>query len=170
MDQAVKNLLEALQKLVGLHREMLNCVRSEKEALISADLKVIQEITYAKEALINSIYQWDKERSKNSQHLAIYLRKPVAEITLSNIIIAIQGNDLKTADKLRSSSAALNLLVTRINEQNAENRQLVETTLHHIQEMKKNVLGEAEQKSETYSSYGKKVNSAGASRLISKEV
>src|SRR5690606_37128371 len=101
--------------------------------------------------------------------MALDWKKPLKELTLPNLIIAIQGNDPKAAEAFRSAFNALTLLIQRISDQNNDNRLLVERSLEHVGRMKKNVLGEATPRSDTYTPNGQKSNPAPGSRLLSKE-
>ncbi|MBY0469820.1 flagellar protein FlgN [bacterium] len=164
-----QQILQILQKQIGFHRQLLETIRMEKEALVNADLSGIQEATYAKEALVEGIKQQEAERIKTSTELALVFKKPLRELTLTGIILEVQGWDLKMADTLRSAQNTLALLAQRISDQNKYNKDLVEKSLGHVQEMKKNVLGESTPRSDTYSQSGQKVNATPSSRLISKE-
>lgn len=167
----IQELYVSLKALVGLHRDFLETVRAERLAISDANLKLIQEITYKKAALIEAIRQREAERMKHTIGLAALWKKPLQQLTLNNLAIEIQGKDLKTADQLRSIQTVLMALIQRVSEQNKYNKELVDKSLEHIRQMKNNVLGEATPKSETYSSYGKKQNSGrGESRLLSKEI
>lgn len=169
MVKPINQIYQGLQKLIGLHRQLLDTVRMEHDALVQADLKSIEECTFAKQALIEAIKQLETERLKAIGELAVLWKKAPSELTLSKIIIEVQGNDLKFADSLRSALNTLTIMVKRVAEQNDENRILVERCLEHIREMKKNVLGEATPKSDVYTAKGKKASNGASSRLLSKE-
>lgn len=170
MEETVPKIYQSLQKILGLHRQLLDIVRSEREALTSADLTAIQGATYAKEAIVQAIQQQEQLRLELIGRLALKLKKPLSDLTLNNLAILVQGTDLKQADQLRTTNQALTLLIKRIQEQNTYNRGLIEESLEHVRAMKKNVLGEYAPKSETYSPNGQRKSGSGASRLISKEV
>lgn len=170
LDKKIIEIHQILQRLVGFHRQLLEVVRSEREALASADLKGIQESTYAKEALIESIKLLEAERIRALTILAAIWKKPVQELTVSSIAILIQGEDPKGAEQLRSSLNALAILVNRIQEQNDYNRELVERSLEHLQNMKNNVLGETVPKSQTYNPQGQRSSPVNGARLFSKEI
>jgi flagellar biosynthesis/type III secretory pathway chaperone len=162
-------LLASLQKLVGVYRQLLEVVRTEKETLVSADLRAIQEITSRKQALLETIRQEETARLKLVAELAMKWKTPAKEITASALAVQIQGQDLKTADQLRSVSNALTVLIKRAAEQNEENKSLVQKSLEHICAMKRNVLGESTEKANTYNPQGQKSRGAGGSRFVSKE-
>ncbi len=168
-EQNLDSIYQLLQRQLGLHRRLWECVRAEKECLVLADVKKLQDTTLSKESLIESIRVQEQERLHLVGALASQLRRPVRELILSELIITVQGFDLKRADQLRSVLQALQVLVARIQEQNRYNSELVQRTIVNIEQMKRNVLGEAAPKSSTYNVMGQKSQNAAHSRLLSKE-
>lgn len=170
MERTVEQVYQTLQKLIGLHRQLLENVRAEHQALVNADVKAIQEATFAKQALIEQIQGAESARLKAMVELSQVWKKPLKDLTLGAIAIEIQGRDAKGAEQLRSSLNALTILIKRVSDQNTANRALVDRSLENIHEMKKNVLGEATPKSEVYTQKGQRAPGSGGARLISKEV
>ena len=166
----LKRILDSLQKLTGLHRQLLETVRLERKALVEADVKIIQELTQSKQSIIEVIRLTELARTKSVAELAVDWKKPLRDLTLTNVIIGVQGYDLKLSEQFRTALNVLTILVQRVSEQNDDNRGLVEKSLEHIHNMKRNVLGEASPKSNTYTSQGQRTHTNGNSRLISKEV
>lgn len=169
MERSISHIFESLQKLIGLHRQLLDVCRLEREALTQAELKQIQEATLSKQGLIESIRQAENERIQRVGELAMLWKKPVRDLSLPNLILEIQGKDPKGSEQLRSAFNALTILIQRITEQNNDNKVLVERSLAHVNDMKRNVLGEAVPKSSTYTSQGQRQPVTGGARLISKE-
>ena len=169
METAAEKIHQALHRLIGLHRQLLDTVRMEHEALVQADLSSIRETTLAKQAVIDAIKQAESERVAASAELALLWKKPVREITLSAVIIGVQGYDTKLAEQLRTALNALTILIKRVTEQNEQNQMLVDRSLEHIHNMKKNVLGEANPNSDSYNKQGQKTTPPTGSRLLSKE-
>ncbi len=169
-DTPVDRIYGALQKLISLHRELMECVRSEREALTQADLKKTHDLTCQKEALIHSIRQVEMERIRAIDQLVMLWKTEAAGLTLNQIILRVQDINPKQSEQMRSAYQALVLIVKRIQEQNEFNRGLVEKSLVHVAQMKQNILGEASPKSEVYNQSGNKSRSSGSPRLISKEV
>lgn len=169
MERPLEQIHQTLQKLVGLHRQLMEIVRVERLALTEANIKGIQEAALAKQGIIEQIRNIESERMKALAELALHWKKPVRDLTLSAIIIEIQGRDPKYADSLRSAYNTLTILIKRVSEQNEENKALVDRSLEHIEQMKKNVLGESVPKTNTYTAKGTRANGAGGARLISKE-
>ncbi|MEK7691156.1 MAG: hypothetical protein AAB425_09065, partial [Bdellovibrionota bacterium] len=99
---------------------------------------------------------------------------PVADFTLSAMVLSIQGNDLKVADQFRAAQNALSILVKHIVSQNRDNGVLIERSLQNLEVMKRNVLTELEPQATTYSAAGRRVSSSSGagptgSRLLSRE-
>jgi hypothetical protein len=169
VEKQVLEIYQAIQKLIGLHRQLLDVVRNERETLIEANVKAIEEITSIKQGLIGEIRAVEAERMRATAELARLWRREPIELTLGNLIIIVQGRDLKLAEQLRTSLNAITILIERITEQNESNRALVERSLEHVHEMKKNILGESVPKSTTYTQQGQKTPGMQGARIISKE-
>src|SRR5205823_5142985 len=120
VEKLLAQIYQVLQKMIGLHRQLLELVRLEREALVQANLMEIQNHTCAKQVLVEAIHQAEKERQNLVVELAGRLKVPPQEFTLPNIIIAIQGNDSKRAEQYRSAFNALTILIQRISEQNQD--------------------------------------------------
>jgi hypothetical protein len=159
----------SLQRLIGLHRQLLDVCRVEREALVQAELKQIQDVTFTKQELVEAIRKTESERIQQVADLAMAWKKPVRELSLSNLIVLIQGQDAKGAEQFRSALNALTVLIQRITEQNNDNKALVERSLCNVNEMKRNVLGEAVPKSNTYTAHGQRAGVTGGARLFSQE-
>ena len=168
--EILKQILDSLQKLTGLHRQLLETVRLERQALVEANLKLIQELTTSKQSILEVIRLTELARTKQIAELAVAWKKPFRDLTLSNVIIGIQGWDIKLSEQFRTALNTLTVLVQRVSDQNEDNRGLVEKSLEHIHAMKRNVLGEASPKANTYTSQGQRTHTNGHSRLISKEI
>jgi hypothetical protein len=164
-----EKIYESLQRLTGLHRQLMETVRMERVALVAADIPRIEEATVAKQAIIEAIRAAESDRLKCTIELAVALHKQVRDLTLPNIIIIVQGYDQKLSERLQTAFNALTLLIKRISEQNTENQTLVENSLMHIQNMKNNVLRETVPKSTGYTSKGQKSNGRNGARLIEKD-
>jgi flagellar biosynthesis/type III secretory pathway chaperone len=169
LEKQVTEIYQALQKLIGFHRQLREAVIAERKALVDADLKAIEAAVAMKQGLIEEIRRAEAYRVKMTAELAQIWRKDPAELTLSNLIIAVQGKDLKFAEQLRSALNAITVLIQHITESNDSNRSLVEKSLEHVHEMKKNILGESVPKSTTYTQQGQKSAGMQGARILSKE-
>ena len=169
MEKSLAELYKVLQKLTGLHRQLLEVVRAERLALVDADVTAIQNCTDNKQVLIETIHLHESARLKLTGDLAVIWKRPYRELTLPNIAVAIQHLDPKGADQLRSYFNVLTVLIQRIAEQNTSNLSLIEKSLEHIHQMKKNILGEASAASNTYTPSGQKTAARKVPRILSKE-
>ena len=68
---SIQKIYEVLQKLVGLHRQLYEVCRAERDALIGADVKLIQEQTHAKELVIETIKQHEMDRIRATASLSL---------------------------------------------------------------------------------------------------
>lgn len=161
LEKDLSKLYQTLQGLVGLHRQLLETLRFEKDALVAVDLKQIQEAVLAKEATIESIRQAEFNR--------IQIMHSFEEKTLNELISTFQVAQPKMAEQLRSTYQALKMLLDRTIEANKYNERLTAQALEHVGNMKKNVLGESVPSASTYTAQGQRTNSASGARLISKE-
>lgn len=169
LEKQVTDIYQTLQKLIGYHRQLREAVLAEREALVAADLKAIQDTTAQKQGLIEEIRRAEAARVRSTQELARIWAKDPAELTLGNLILLVQGKDLKLSEQLRSSLNAITVLINHITEQNDSNRSLVERSLEHVHEMKKNILSETVPKSTTYTQQGQKSPGMQGARILSKE-
>jgi hypothetical protein len=169
VDSVCLKIHTSLQKLTGLHRQLMETIRLERESLLAADIKGIEDATRSKQLLIEAVRAAENERIKAVSELALVWKKRLTDLTLPVIFTQIQTSHPKLAEQLRSAYNALTILIKRITEQNQDNFTLVENSLSHIHEMKKNVLGETVPKSNTYNPQGQKASSVKGARLISKE-
>lgn len=165
----LERLYLCLSRMVGLHRQLYEVCKMEREAFVAADAKQILEHTQAKELIIETIRHAEAERIRISTQLALAWKQPLSDLTLSFIIQEIEPFDASAADRFRSSFTALTVLIERAKKLNESNRIFVEQTLEHVREMKRNVLGEAVPQSETYGNQGQKLPQTGGARLLSTE-
>lgn len=161
---------QVVQDLIGCHRQLVDNVRAEKQALVAVDLKAIQEVTTLKQAMIESVRSLEQRRVVLIAELALIWALPAADLTLQRLAVQVQATDLKKADQLRSAQNTLTHLMARIQEQNRENGRLAESALEQVHQMKRNLLGATAPVPKTYGSSGK--TSTGVepgARLISTE-
>ena len=163
----------SLQDLIGLRRQLNDVVKSENEAITNADVKATYEAAAAKEALIHWIHQSEMSRQSIVYAIAQEQNLETKTPSLRELILHFQSNDLEISSRLQSDLSVLILLVERIKKQNEVNGNLVNASLQHIDNMKRNIFGETTHQARTYNQQGQK-NTASANehgpRLISREV
>ena len=167
--EILDRIYSVLQRMLGLHRQLYDICKMERESIVNLDLKALADHTSAKELVIETIRQAEAERIRESARLSLEWNVPLPSLTLNYIIQEVEPKDSKRAERFRSALTALTVLIDRAKKQNESNRDLIERSMVHVQEMKKNVLGEAVPASDTYGNQGQKVGQTGGSRLLSTE-
>jgi flagellar biosynthesis/type III secretory pathway chaperone len=170
LDTPLDRVYQMLQKLVGFHGQLLENVRHEKEALVAVDLKRLEEVTAQKENLVQSIRESENERRKAMEHLGLLWKIPGDQMTVQELILRVQGVNLKQADQFRSIAQTLQILIQHVQTLNAQNQSLVQSSLAHVHQMKNNILGEHQPKEQCYTPQAGVRSSHREPRLISKEV
>lgn len=171
MNAELRDLAQNLQKQLGLHRELLENLRREHQALLNAEMREIQEITYAKEIVLATLGQVERDRLALMTKLNDGRLIKAVPQSVTEVIVAVQGEFAQHAEGLRSTAQALRILIERIAKVNQQNAVLTQNALKHLEQMKSNVLGEAQRKAETYTDRGsKQTGNARESRLLSAEV
>jgi hypothetical protein len=155
--------------MLGLHRQLYETCKLERQALVAADIKLITEQTHAKELVIETIKQAETERIRISTFIALDWKVPLKELTLGFIVKEVEPRDAETSEKFRSGLTALTVLIDRAKRLNEANRELVERSLEHVNVMKKNVLGEALPATDVYGNHGQKLPNTAGARLLSTE-
>jgi flagellar biosynthesis/type III secretory pathway chaperone len=169
LDLHLEPLYVCLQRMLGLHRQLYETCKLEREAFVAADVKLITEQTHAKELIIETIKQAESERIRISTFIALDWKVPLKDLTLNFIIREVEPRDAATSERFRSALTALTVLIERAKKLNESNRDLVERSLEHVNVMKKNVLGEALPSTEMYGNQGQKLPNTGGARLLSTE-
>lgn len=170
METRLAELYQALQKLITHHRQLLDAVRAEREALAQADLLSIQKSTYEKEAIVESIRLAEAIRTQVTAAIESFLGQTEGSLKLAVIVKESQRYDQRLSNDLQASYQTLIHLIDRITEQNQQNKELIERSLDHVRQMRDNVLVEGAPKVTTYSPQGtKRIPNASGARLISKE-
>ncbi len=168
-DLHLEPLYACLQRMIGLHRQLYETCKLEREAFVAADVKLITEQTHAKELIIETIKQAESERIRISAFIARDWKVPLATLTLNYIIREVEPRDAAVSERFRSALTALIVLIERAKKLNESNRELVEKSLEHVNVMKKNVLGEAVPSTEMYGNQGQKLPNTAGARLLSTE-
>ena len=170
MEQTIQELLVSLQKLLSLHRPLLELVRAERTSLLEVDVQRIQDLSLQKQSLLDQISNAERDRVRHCLTLAACWNLNPTQATLSEIVLRTQAVSFKLSEQLRSVQQTLQLLISRTQEQNSANRILVEGSIERVETMKRNVLGEAAPKSSTYSPTGQRQGPGSGSRLLSTEI
>ena len=172
MSHPVRKLYENLYAQVGHYRQLVETLRLEHAALVDANYRGVQEAVAQKESLIVAIQRAEGERLNVTAELAVDWNVAYESLSLTQIIHLQQAperGDPKLADQLQSVLNTLRVLVKKVAQQNQDNSALVQASMQHIEVMKRNVLGEPIQKSETYTPQGMKKPGQPTSRFLTQE-
>ena len=168
-----EKLHDSLQELIGLHRQLYEVVKSENEAISNADTRATYDAVTAKEALVHWIHQAEMSRQSIVYAIAQEENLETNTPSLKDLIRIYFSKNQETANQLQTDLSSLIVLVERIKTQNTINGRLVESSLKHIHNMKKNIFGETTHQGRTYNQQGQKNHGSAnehGPRLISKEV
>ena len=123
-----KNLEKCLDGLIKVYRQVLNVVRKERDILIAANLDELNENNKTKETLLIKARQLEAERIQVAKNFAVAedLSDTTRLLEFANHI----GGDL--GERLRNMQTALELLLKRVREFNAQNEVLVNSALEKV--------------------------------------
>ncbi|MCS6837630.1 MAG: flagellar protein FlgN [Bdellovibrionaceae bacterium] len=163
MEDACWRLISNLEEILSRYRQLLDLVRKEKEALQHFDISTIQSINEKKEDLLTKIRFLDSTRERYATELADLVGLDSEYPRLMELAKRVPGY---LADKLRLSHATLEIVLKRVQQQNEENRLLVEAGLQTLQgaiaDLKSSVTGSSVYRRDKKMDSGKDV--AGALR------
>lgn len=144
-------LLHLLDKLVLLHRNLLDVLREEYAHMAAVDVKGLLESAQTKEILVGEIWNHEQLRIKVTEKITRELGVQ-SGLTLNQIASALAS--AAESEKLKSAGTVLQLLVAQAKEANTKNMEFAEKSIERIEEMKRNVLGMNNNTKENYSNSG----------------
>lgn len=140
-------LLGVLQALIGQYRQLNEICRRERDALVQAELDKIQLCAHEKSLVIEQIRQTEWERRT-------LLSQEQFPATLQEWVLLLQPVNREVSLQLQSALSTLLVLVDSASKINRENQDFINRSLIHIEQMKKNVLGEASPQQQSYNKKG----------------
>lgn len=123
------DLVECLENLVKVYRNLLEVVRREKEILVASKLDDLNENNKSKDAMLVRIRSLENQRTKCARDLAQAVGVDIEQPRLLEIANNAPAN---WADRLRNLHSVLDLLVRRVAEVNKQNEELVQAALNNI--------------------------------------
>lgn len=162
MNSSTNSLIELIQEMIGVSRNLIDSCREERDALINADIQALQEASQSKNFLIGSLRQLELKRQ---QMFSIHNSK----VKLDEFVLNLENSDLASANQLRKLKTTFKTLHEKVISMNQENQELILKSLGHLENMKKNVIGEAAPQSSTYGQSGSVSNPSPNPRWISTE-
>ncbi len=128
-EKSYEKLVIHLDELTKNYRQLLDCVRKEKDLLISTDVEKLNENNLQKEQLLYQIKSMDALRVNYATELSTHLGLDVQKVRLLEIAQKIGGTK---ADKLRTFHAALEMIIKRLTELNQSNAKYAESALKNV--------------------------------------
>ncbi|NUM57152.1 MAG: flagellar protein FlgN [Bdellovibrionaceae bacterium] len=125
-ERAYEKLVQNLDDLIKLYRQLLDLARKEKEALINAESEVIIDINSQKEIQIQKIKLADTLRYKHAKELCVLVKADTENPRLLEIAQKLQGT---MGDHLRNLHKTLDMIISRIIELNKDNDELAQRAL-----------------------------------------
>lgn len=159
------SLVSILEEQIRVYRHLLECVRREKDILVSANLDDLNENNRSKEAMLLKI------RALETQRLAV-ATELFQGLGLSGefprLLEIARYLDNGSADKLRNIHSVLELLLRRVQEFNKQNETLVQAALSNITGAMKEIKGTLSDKA-TYQKKGEVDTHTNAGQIVSRE-
>ncbi|MGE4232177.1 MAG: flagellar protein FlgN [Bacteriovoracia bacterium] len=166
-DRKSAEIAFALDKLIGLHRALLELLVQEYSYVVTAQTEQLVEVTQSKQQVLGEILNAEHLRIEAASRLLKTLGLP-STASISEINQKIGD---KEARDLNLQKEVLTELILRSKEQNKINMEFVRQSLDRIDVLKRNALGVNNTSNENYSDAGKRqpIPTHGG-RLLSTEV
>lgn len=159
----------ALEKLIALHRSLVDLLAEEYAHMIALDIKGLAEAAQTKEVLLSEIMNHEELRLSAALELAKKLNaSPETAQSLSALSKYLSQSD---ATRVMQLGSVLTMIVTQAKDLNVKNMAFAETSLERIEQMKRNALGQNNNApKENYANTGMRqpINEQGG-RLLSTE-
>lgn len=128
-DFAYKKLTTNLDEMTKSYRGLLDLVRKEKEFLLEAEVRKLEENNGLKENMLIKIKSLDGARERYARELADLVGGDAVNPRLMEIAQKMNG---PKGDNLRNIHATLELLVRRASEINSENEKFATSALKSL--------------------------------------
>ena len=129
VDRSFEKLIQNLDDLVGLYRQLLDLARKEKQFLIEAQSDRILEINSQKEIVLQKIKLADTLRFKHAKELSVKVKADSESPRLLELAQKLHG---PMGDQLYNFHSTLELIIKRIIEINKDNEELAQKALNTL--------------------------------------
>lgn len=127
-EKSYQKLVANLEELTKLYRQLLEVARKEKDLLIKADIKMLDENNKDKEALLYKIRSQDAARERYAKEFAHQLGLDnTVNYRLLDLAKTLQGTEAER--RLRSIHSMLEMVVSRVHQLNKENEEYAQNAL-----------------------------------------
>ncbi|MCR2822358.1 flagellar protein FlgN [Lederbergia panacisoli] len=118
-------LIEAMEKLLDLHNELLQTANEKTTALKDNNIEQLTKILRTEQKIAASIQITNSKR----QQVAEFLTKGNKEVTISDIIEMLEGQE---REELQQLQEALSAVLAQLKDVNELNQQLLKLSLQFI--------------------------------------
>lgn len=129
IDRAHDKLIQNLDDLVGLYRQLLDLARKEKQYLIDADADRLLEVNAQKETVLQKVKLADTLRFKHAKELCIKIGADSENPRLLEIAQKLHG---PKGDQLHAFHKTLEVVIKRIIEINKDNEELANKAINTL--------------------------------------
>lgn len=161
-------LVQKLKELVVIYRSLYTVVRSERNALVNADVGALAGLNAAKTKLIAKVKKAEDAWSEVAEEMRGGALNDSKTPRLVFLALQLEGSERTYLLRMRK---VLNILIERSHELNKENAKLIESALAHVSGAMDAIRHDIA-KDSVYQNKGKKKDSSEkmSGRLMSKEV
>lgn len=132
MASLMEELIQTLNAEENLYRELIPVEEEKTRAIISNDLKVLQDITNREHELIDQTAILEKKREQVAIDIATVLGRNPENITLDQIASVLK-NQPEDQNKLQEVHDRLKKTVLRLQELNAQNKELLTEAIDMVE-------------------------------------
>ncbi|MCH5252753.1 MAG: flagellar protein FlgN [Lachnospiraceae bacterium] len=132
MASLMEELIDTLDKEEQLYGELIPVEEEKTRAIIANDLKSLEEITIREHELVDKTTALENKREQVATDIATVLGKDPKVITLEQIAQALK-NQPKDQEKLQEVHDRLRKTVTRLQQINNQNKELLEETMEMVE-------------------------------------
>lgn len=122
---SVEKLIVTMERLVKLHRNLLELSNKKTDIVIKGDMKALNQILKDEQALLAAMNQFENERQKIAGTIVTELNQP----TISDCIKVVDETSKNTLEQLRNE---LLELASQLKQKNELNQQLIFQSLHFV--------------------------------------
>lgn len=131
MASLIEELISTLRQETDAYQELLPIVEQKTQAIISNDLKKVQEITELEQDAIGQINGLERKRKETITNMGIVLNKKLSDLTLPKLI-KLLNRQPEEQEQLAEIHKELTTVLKRVAEVNGHNKNLIEQSLEMI--------------------------------------
>ncbi len=129
-EKSYNKLVQNLEELTKLYRQLLDVVRKEKEYLVAADIENLDLINGEKEQLLAKIRSQDAARDRYAKEFANQIGGDAQNPRLIDFAKILTGTDAEK--RLRTLHSMLEMVVGRVTTLNKENETYAKSALSFL--------------------------------------